>query len=214
DRSSLGHHDRSSELDEEGAWGGDERRPVALVRGSRYNAHLSSLIHQWDYFFPEPFDFLEHRAHLNQEYGNPGFNEPQNLVGDLLGGAGEAGAQPAVRDAVVAQSQLAFELTLGSKVLESKITGRVLDISYAFDLCLDLALIPPADGVRRNTIDHGTAAERVPAARHVLDLGHNIFRGIAMHQVPVAKRRDHLLRVFGFAASIKGRPRFPYRLRL
>src|SRR5262249_8564036 len=184
----------------------DARSPWSPVLNT--TPMLDSLIHQRDDFFPESLDFLEHRAHLNQEYGNPGLDEPQNLAGDLFGGPGQAGAQPAIRDAIVAQSQLALELALGSKVFESEVARSVLDVGDPFDLFPDLALIPPADGVIANPINHGTDAERLVAARHVMDFGHDVFRGIAMHQVPVAIGRDHLLSVFGFAAGIQGRPGF------
>src|SRR5438552_1609475 len=178
-------------------------------------SHVASLtvpalgvIHEREDLRRETLHFLTLRARLQQQQINADALQGTHLVRHLIRRAYEAGAQAAVRNAVVLERYLGLQLRTLDEVLIARITaGARAYIGYPGELLLYVGVAVANDGVSGDTEPERRKLGMLrPARAHVFDLRGEGLGRVAVHAIGVALARDQVLRGGRFPARLARGP--------
>ena len=146
---------------------------------------------------------------MEEDEVGAGFFKLMQALGDLFGGADEAGAEAAVGDGVVFERDALLELRPGKPLLVVGVAcGGLLDVGDAADFVLRFFFGFADDGVAGDAEFQGNGIVLRAALPKIGDFLRDAFRRITVHEVSVAFGGDEFFCGGRFAAGVKNRPRF------
>src|SRR5580704_10589109 len=157
------------------------------ARGGGRGRRDGGFLARADHGFGEALHFFQLRAELKQEQIGSGAFELANAVSNLLGGADEPGAQPAVRDGIILEGNALLELRVREPLLVIIVAGGVLvDVCDAAKVGLRLGFGGADDRVSGDAELHGREIFLRAAIGKIANLFGDARGRIAMHDVGVA----------------------------
>ena len=141
-----------------------------------------------------------------------GLFELMEALGDLFGGADEAGAKAAVGDGVVFEGDALLELRAGEPLLVVGVTGGgLLDVGNAAYFVLGFFFGFANDSVTRDAEFQRDGIVLLAALAKIGDFFRDAFARIAVHEIGIAFCGDEFFCGWRFAAGVENWPRLRNR---